>query len=194
MLPGKRRSTLHDLCSIVLMCLCVAALLVLSPAPPPALLVPDTSAGHELIELVPGVPERHQIAGGAKEVFGIAAVAGTLLRFTIDKGDQALTTVVYGPGSEKMLEHVSEDFEVVELSLPVDVSGTYRIELQSREKADTGRTYDLKVEPLTALTPLGRTDSEARHAIATAGVLRSRWTESSLRQAIEQYDKAAVIW
>ncbi|HEX6719228.1 MAG TPA: CHAT domain-containing tetratricopeptide repeat protein [Pyrinomonadaceae bacterium] len=144
----------------------------------------NTARSQELLQLTPGTSVRREIS----------ARQGTLLRFAIDKGDLALTTVVYGPTTTKILEHVSEDFESVDVSVPVDASGRYIIELQSREKSDTRRPFELKVEPFVALTPLGRKDSEARQAVATAGVLHSQWTEASLRQAIEQYDKAAVIW
>ncbi len=37
-------------------------------------------------------------------------------------------------------------------------------------------------------------NSEARQAAARADELRATWTEASLREAIEQYDKASVTW
>ena len=37
-------------------------------------------------------------------------------------------------------------------------------------------------------------DSEARQAMAGAEEARSQWTQSSLRQAISQYEKAALLW
>src|SRR5262249_6368389 len=84
-------------------------------------------------------------------------------------------------------------FEIVEVSAPVDVSGSYRIEIQSREKVDT-RSYELKVETLTPVTLAARKDSEARQAMNSAGVKRAEWKEASLRQAIDEYEKAAVSW
>ena len=192
MLPGKIRSRLHGLCSIVLVCLCVTVLLVLSPVRQSTPV--ETAASDELVQVTPGRSVGGEITAGAKRVFEVSAGAGTLLRFSIEKGDLALRTAVYGPTSAKLPEHVSEDFEVVELSVPIDVSGTYRIEIQSREKVDTLRPYDLKVESLSPLTPAGRKDSEARQVMANAGVLRAEGKEASLRQAIEDYDKAAVSW
>src|SRR5215213_3130781 len=194
MLPGKSRSKLHALCSIVLVCLCVTVLLVLFAVRESTSVVTETAAAEELRQTDPGTGVRRDLTAGAKEVFAVSAGQGTLLRFSIDKGDLALTTIVYGPTSVELLEHVSEEFEFVELSVPADVAGTYRIEIQSREKVDTPRPYELKVDSLIPITPAGRKDSEARQAMATAGVLRAEWTEASLRQAREAYDKAAVIW
>lgn len=191
MLPGKVRSKLHDLSSIVLVCLCVTVLLVLSPVHPSTSVATENAANDEL---VPGTSVRRDITAAAKAVFGVSATAGTLLRFSIDKGDLALTTIVYGPKGAELAEHVSEDFESVELSVPTEVSGTYRIEVQSREKVDVPRTFEITVDALTPITPAGRKNSEALQAMATAGVLRATWKEASLRQAIEEHEKAAGTW
>lgn len=43
-------------------------------------------------------------------------------------------------------------------------------------------------------TPNDQTDNEARQAAARADELRANWKEASLREAIEQYDKAALTW
>ena len=43
-------------------------------------------------------------------------------------------------------------------------------------------------------TPNDQTDNEARQVVARADELRANWKEGSLREAIEQYDKAALTW
>jgi CHAT domain-containing protein/tetratricopeptide (TPR) repeat protein len=158
------------------------------------LLALKTAASDDLVRVTPGTAKGSEIAAGAKRVFEVSAGAGTLLRLSVDKGDLALTTTIYGPTNTKLSEHVSEDFEIVELSVPVDVSGNYRIEIQSREKEGPPRPFTLKIEALIALTQTGRKESDARQAMATAGVLRATWREASLRQAIQEYDKASVSW
>jgi len=180
------RFKLYPLCTIVLVCLCVTVLLVH--------IVTETAASDESTQVAPGTPARGEITAGAKATFVVPANEGTLLRFSIDKGDLALTTTVYGPTNTSLSEHVSEDFEIVEVSIPVDVSGNYRIEIQSREKVDAPRPFELKIEPPISLTSAARKDSEAQQAMANAGVSRSKWKEASLRQAIEGYSKAAAIW
>ena len=193
MLPETGRAKLHGLSSIGLGCLCVTMLLVASVSQSTSV-VTETAASDELRQIEPETSLQREIKAGAKDVFGISASGGSLLRFSIEKGDLALTTVVYGPTSEKLVQHVSEEFEVVELSVPADVPGTYRIEIQSREKGDTARQYELKLASLVPITAANRKDSEAWQLMASAGVLRADWTEASLRQSIEDYDKAALIW
>jgi tetratricopeptide (TPR) repeat protein len=143
-------------------------------------------------EIAPGSSIRDNLAADAKATFSVSATAGSLLRFSIDKGDLVLSTMLYGPTGAKLLEHVSHDFEVVDLSFPAQTAGTYRIELLSHEKAE--RLFELKVEPLTPLTDANQRDSEARQALARAGVLRSESNEAAFRRAVEQYDQAAQIW
>src|SRR4051794_40129434 len=131
MLPATIRSKLHGLCSIVLVGLSVTVLLELSPLRQSV--VTETAASGDSEQVTPGTLVRREITAGAKRVFAVTANEGTLLRFSIDKGDLALTTTIYGPTNTNLAEHVSEDFEIVDLSVPVDVSGSYRIEIQSRE-------------------------------------------------------------
>src|SRR6185503_17588883 len=45
-----------------------------------------------------------------------------------------------------------------------------------------------------SVTGLDQKDSEARQAMAHADTLRAEWKEASLRQATEEYDRAATIW
>jgi CHAT domain-containing protein len=188
MLPVTVRSKLHGLCSIVLVGLCLTVLLVLSPVHQLTSVVSDEPA-----QVTPGSAVRGEITAGAKRVFAVSANEGTLLRFSIDKGDLALATIVYGPSGAQLAEHVSEDFEIVDLSVPVDVSGSYRIEIQSREKVDT-RPYELKVETLRPITPALRKDTEARQAMNNAGVKRAKWKEASLTETLDDYEKAAASW
>jgi len=115
-----------------------------------------------------------------------------LIRLSIDKGDLLLSTVIYGPTGTRPLEQFSQEFETIEISVPADTSGVYRIELQSREKAL--RSYELTLHPLRNITPRDRKDSEARQAMARAEVLRAKLKEESLRRASESYDEAASIW
>jgi len=148
----------------------------------------------EPIQIAPGSSERRELVGGAGQVFAIVVGQDQLLRFSVDKGDLVLSSTLYGPTGIKLLEHVSQDFETVELSFPAQLAGTYTIELRSQESAQASRGYELKVQPLTAVTALNLKDSEARQAMAHAEMLRANSTAASFREAAEQFDKAALIW
>jgi CHAT domain-containing protein/TPR repeat protein len=147
----------------------------------------------KLIELSPGSAILREIAAGDKEVFEILLGAGQLLRLSIDKGDLATSLVLYGPTGQKLLEQVSHDYEPLAFSFPTDTAGMYRLEINSLER-QMGRQYQLRVEPVRTATTEDRRVNAAQQSIAKASSLRDDWTERSLRQAIEKYDEAALIW
>lgn len=52
----------------------------------------------------------------------------------------------------------------------------------------------LKTQSATTMTPPDPKDNEARQALARGEALRATWTAVSLRQAIDNYEKAALLW
>lgn len=160
---------------------------------PPAEVEPQKSAA-TLIQIAPGSTFQKSLKPDEPVVIGVSLGQNRVLRFSIEKGDLPLSTVLYGPDEKKLIEHVSREFEVVELSFPTEVAGLYKIELRSDEKTKTGRPVELKIYPSTFVTPADRKDSEARQALSKAEVLRSKWQKDSLQQAVDQYDKAANAW
>jgi CHAT domain-containing protein/tetratricopeptide (TPR) repeat protein len=151
----------------------------------------ESAAG--VIMIAPGSSTAVELAAGACQLYAISANEGTLLKFSIDKGDLGLSTTILGPTGKKLLEDVSQDFEPVEISFPIQVTGTYTIELRSREKEES-RRFDLKVQPLTNVTASDRRDGEARQALAQAEVLQANWMETPLRQSAELFNRAAQLW
>jgi CHAT domain-containing protein len=52
----------------------------------------------------------------------------------------------------------------------------------------------IKVQSATTVTPPDPNDNEARQALAYGEALLANWTAVSLRQAIDHYEKAALLW
>ena len=52
----------------------------------------------------------------------------------------------------------------------------------------------LKVQSSTAVTQPDPRDDEARQALTRGESLRANWTADALRQAIDHYEKAALLW
>lgn len=153
----------------------------------------DTSVNHQAATSIqPGSNFRGEIAAGSTSTFELSLTAGTLLQFSIDKGDLGLRTVLYGPSGSRLLEHVSQEVELVELSVPIETSGTYKLELTSREKTGT-RSFDLRVAPSSSITATKRKMSEAQQLSSQAEVLKTDWTTSSLLEAINRYNAAGKI-
>ena len=178
-----------------MMAICFFIIVAIIHGPQTASIATDSRAKTEApLQIAFGESRSGDLTAGQSNVFNISVEQGKLLRFSIDKGDLALLTILYDPAGNKLSEHVSQDFEVVEISFPIDIAGTYRIELQSREQTAVPRRYEIKINELKNVTALDRKDSEARQAVARAEVLRANWTETSFRQAIAEYDKAVSIW
>ncbi len=196
MQPSKKGGfSTNQLCALALMCFCVFALLaVLGSSEPTAVVIDAAANSNGPLQITPGSSSKREIAAGATEVIEVSMNQGKLLRFSIDKGDLALSTALYDPGGANLIEHVSQEFEVVEISQPADAAGVYKIEVHSRETAQTPRSYELRVEPEANITAADRKDNDARQAMSHAEVLRSAWTEAALREAKEKYDQAATIW
>jgi tetratricopeptide (TPR) repeat protein len=195
MLSTKRSgSKTTGLIGMLFLCVCAALLAFIFRGPEIPAIAETSSNSGDLIQLAPGSSSRGELTAGAKNVFTVSVDHDQLLRFSVDKGDLLVTTSLYGPTNAKLLEHVSQDFESVELSFPAQVAGKYTIELQSQEKSATPRAYEIKLHPLTSVTPLNRKDSEARQTMAHAEALRLEWKEASFRQAAEYYDQAALTW
>jgi CHAT domain-containing protein len=146
------------------------------------------------VQLAPGATVQREISNDAAEVFEITTEPGKLLRLSINKGDLVLSTAVYGPTGATLLKHISQELETVEISLPADVSGSYKIELRARETLTQRRPYELRVELFDTVTASERRDSEARKLLAAAEVLRANFTAPDLRQARDKFDKAAATW
>lgn len=190
----QREAKTERLPHMVSVCLLLAvaiAIVRVSPGAEPASETPANDA--EVKEIAPGSSIHNTLAAGAKVTFSVSVTGGSLLRFSIDKDNLVLSTTLYGPTGEKLLEHISHDFEVVDLSFPAQIAGTYRIELLSRESKEA-RPFALNLQSLTPLTGVNLKDSEARQALARAEVLRAVSTEAAFRQAIEQYDDATQSW
>ena len=188
MQPGPKTNQLPHMVSV---CLFLALATMIFRAPQGVSPARATAANDAVAtERAPGLI---QLAAGAKAKISVSITRDSLLRFSINKGDLVLSTSLYGPTGTKLLEHVSHDFEVVDLSFPAHIAGTYSIELLSRETKET-RELELKIQPPTPLTAINQKDSDARQALARAEVLCAESSETAFRKALEQYDKATQIW
>ena len=155
---------------------------------------PESVGNDGPIGLTAGTVTNRELTAGAREVFGIWLSRGDLLRLSLDKGDFSLSLTLYDPGSQKLFEQVSFGYENVDLSIPVEAAGKYLLEVRSLELNESRRRYELRLEPVRPATPMDQRSNMAQRATASATILRADWTEKALRQAIEKYDEAALIW
>ena len=178
----------------VYLCCVLLLLWTFSSTEAPSIATQTSESSNELTQIIPGSSINREIARGDKQEFEIGVGLNQLLRFSINKGDLLLSAAIYDPTGAKVFDYFSDDFEVVEISVPADVAGAYRIQIESHEKADNRRNYELKLELPTTVTVRDRKDNEARQALSQAEKLRASWLEAPLKQSLEAYDKAALIW
>jgi len=156
------------------------------PNPPPADTVP--------IELAAAPAINRDLTAGASEQFRVSLTAGQLFRLSIEKGDLALSLRLYDPNGQKLIEQVSQRYEMLNLGVPTVSAGTYLLEIRSLESHGSPRHYMLAVEPGRPAAVADQDAGMAQRMAANASVLLADWTEKSLRQAIQKYDNAAAIW
>jgi CHAT domain-containing protein/Flp pilus assembly protein TadD len=197
-MPFKNRRSVEGILRlgcIALMLLRLSSLMVERLASAAAEDQPKNSASKSVfIQLTAGASTVHELARGDEQLFEVSLGQGQLFRFSINKGDLGLSLILYGPSGEKLFQQVGHRYEVMDFSVPTDEAGMYRLEIGSLEQDEARGHYELKVEPIRTATPQDRKDYAARQAIAMASLLMSNWTEASLRQAIEKYDEAALVW
>lgn len=176
------------------MCLLVSVLLMVCPRRTGVRASGETTKDPKSTSITFGTSIRRELAAGSKETFEISMGQGQPVFMSVEKGDLALLAVVYGPSDAKLLEESSHAYELLEVAFHAEVAGTYRIQIESLERAQAPRPFELRVHPVTTAAVNGQKDIEARQARAAARALRANWTGASLRQAIEKYDKATLIW
>jgi hypothetical protein len=196
MLPNNRSTAYHNrLCAITLIGLCIVFVFgVLAGHESTTVTVEAQTSTISLTRILPGSSARLELAAGNKQTIEIAMEQGKLLRVSIDKGDLVLSTVLYAPTGARVIEHISQELEIVDISFPGDAAGNYKLELTSREKSGDPRTLEITASSLMPVTIANKKDTEARQLMAAAAVLRAKWEESASKTALENYDRAAQIW
>src|ERR1700752_5236796 len=123
-MQSTKSSRLKTRALLIVVVICFLMVLTILHVPETVSIATDTATNNEApIQIAPGQSMSRDLAA-AGQVFSISLEKDKLLRFSIDKGDLALLTILYDPAGVKLLEHVSQDFEMVELSYPIQLAGT----------------------------------------------------------------------
>lgn len=156
-------------------------------------LVSSTTAVSNATGLTPGQRVVRKLPSGGKDSYDVPVNAGQLLQVSIEKGDAALSVVVFDPAGQKSIDYVSHLYEAADLLLPASTSGLYRLEITSLEPG-ANREYQLTLRPLRQLDARDHLRFSAQEALLSAALLRNEWNERSIRRAIESYQKAADLF
>jgi CHAT domain-containing protein len=105
-----------------------------------------------------------------------------------------LSLIVYDSGNNKMVELRSHNYENMEFSFLSGAGGVYCVEIKSLERDKIPRIFRIKIDPPRSAQKKDLNDVTAHQLLATASVLRSEWTITSLKRSLADYLDARSIW
>jgi CHAT domain-containing protein/tetratricopeptide (TPR) repeat protein len=132
------------------------------------------------------------ISAGEVQQFEITLTQNQLLRLSLEKGDLAARLTIADAAGHRLMDKVSRRYEIMYVSLIVSATGTYHVEISSLETKEQ-RNYRLEVDPVRKASKAELELSTAEQLVALANWALEEWTERSLLQAIENFDRAANI-
>ena len=153
-----------------------------------------SSLEEKSVALAVATPTTFEVSPNQTETIDLAAEAQQYVLFSIDKGDVYLAFSVQDPDGRTIVEGNSYKYEPIEASFVSGPAGVYRLIVHSLERAPDKRWINVQLDTLHAATAVDIADASAFQAFATAGRLRTQWTSSSLRAAIDKYKEASANW
>ena len=155
-----------------------------------------SQAGVDAQALEPGKPIERELAGGGSHSYQLRLAAGQFCHVVVDQRGIDVVAALYGSDGVKIVE-VDSPNEVngpEPVSLLVEVSGNYRLEVRSPGKNASSGRYEVKIVELRAATSRDKDRIVAQKAYTDAKSLRNQRTAESQRRAIEKYREALSIW
>jgi CHAT domain-containing protein/predicted negative regulator of RcsB-dependent stress response len=145
-------------------------------------------------ELTPVVSLPGEIAGGDFQDYTVQLVAGQYVRVLLAKQDLNLSVTLYGPDGQRLFEIQSKRYGPLYLSFVAETTGSYCLRARSMEaQANAGR-YQLSVEAIRRASAQDAKEAVAYKTFYEAERSRAEWKEESLRESIQKYNDALIIW
>ncbi len=143
-----------------------------------------------------GNPIERELKGGEVHSYQIKLTAGQYLHVIVDQRGTDVVVTLFGPDGKQLTEVDSPNGTQgpEPVSLVVENSGIYRLEVRSLEKDAAPGRYEVKVEELRGATVQDNTRIAAERAYAEATLLYAQGTAESRRRAIEKYEVALQLW
>jgi CHAT domain-containing protein/Tfp pilus assembly protein PilF len=154
-----------------------------------------TQGGQDIRVLEPGKPIEQELAGGQVHTYQITLGADQFLHVVVDQRGIDVVVKLFGPDGKQLAEVDSPNGTQgpEPVSVVVEASGSYRLEISSLEKVARVGLYDLRIIELRAATPQDRSRVAAHKALWEAGLLLGQMTEESRRRAIEKFKEVLSL-
>jgi CHAT domain-containing protein/tetratricopeptide (TPR) repeat protein len=157
---------------------------------------PQQLAEPSLPSISAGFTADRELKPGGAHSYKLNLASGQFLHVVVEQKGIDVVVRLFAPDGKKLIEVDSPNGTQgpEPLSVIIEVSGDYRLEVASPEpKAEPGH-YELNVQELRAATPKDRERIAAETAVAEATQFRAQATGESLRKAIEKLDQSLPLW
>lgn len=139
-------------------------------------------------------PVQQKIAPGKSHLYHIELAAGQFLQLFLEAHDEHISMALFSPQRRKIYDVNSRRFKPTSLSLIAGISGTYTLELQSREADGDAAPYQLNIKPVRKAIRSDQDLIAAEKSFAAAIKFRAEWTSEALIKAINKYKAAYSYW
>src|SRR5262245_771002 len=162
---------------------------------------PDSASGtlagreRDVLALEPGKAITRQLAGGASHSYQLALGAGQYARVVVDQRRINVAVSVFDPAGKNIAEvdmFPIGDWETV--SFVAEAATSYRLEVQSPDKAAPAGSYEIQVKEVRPATDQDKSATAAERLVAEGILLVRQATADSCRNAIEKYQQSIPLW
>jgi CHAT domain-containing protein/tetratricopeptide (TPR) repeat protein len=164
-----------------------------------ALLVCRSAAqdGREPRALEEGRPLQAELGGGQSHSYRVESGAGQFLRATVEQRGIDIVLRVFGPDGQRLSEvdNLNARYGVEAVSLITERPGRYRLEVGAVNHEAVAGRYELRLEPLHAVTDTDRVRLAADQGFTAAlQLVRQAKTPESRREASDRLEANLSLW
>jgi CHAT domain-containing protein/tetratricopeptide (TPR) repeat protein len=135
-----------------------------------------------------------ELSAGESHAYRVALDAGQYFHALVEaRGTDAVVTLA-APGGQTLVRLDCRKREPTPVSLVVEVSGTYRLEVRSLEERDARGRYELRVEEVRPAVASDKYRIAAESFFAEGEQLLNDGEAESSRSAVNKYKEASSSW
>ena len=152
---------------------------------------PITFSYQQLRALEPGTPIEQDLRGGEKHSYQLTLLAGQYVRIFADQRRINVALAAFGPDGKKVFE--ADGFAMgnpERLMLIAEVSGTYRVEVQSPDPTALKGRYEIKIHELRTATDHDKNLVKADTLIYEGLFEWRQPATDSARKAVEKFQQS----
>jgi CHAT domain-containing protein/tetratricopeptide (TPR) repeat protein len=147
------------------------------------------------VSLELGKPIERSIEQEKTHSYTLNLSSGQYAHVLVEQRRVNVLVAIYGPDGAKLVQVDSPNYNygLEPVSLVVDTSGPYRLEVKSQSTNATGR-YEVRLDQLRLATQQDRNRFAAQKLCEEARALRSQQTQESFQQAADKFQAALSVW